>query len=396
MIRGYHPAILALSVAAFAIGMAEFIVVGVLPSIATDLGVTRDQVGALVSGYALALAIGTPLLMLTLSRFKPRRVLVGLMAIFVIGNLLAVIAPDFTSLMVGRIITAVAHGALFALGATVASRLAPGGKSGSAIALMFSGLTLAMVIGVPIGSLLGNSLGWRMPFVMILVLAILALFALLRWVPSTLAAQPTGSWAEQLSALGHPIILLTMVVTALGFGATFPLFTYISVWLTEMTGFSATTASALLVVFGGATMVGNLVGGHLVSTIGWRPTATWLLFGVAAILAFIHVLGDIKWVMPICLAVWGGLAFGLSPAFQSGMLATAELHQPRALAFASSLNISSFNIGISAGSVTGSALVAEQALALTPLAGTALAMVALGMLWLQGRMSDSRLNEVRI
>lgn len=202
MMRGQHPAVLALAVAAFAIGMAEFIVVGVLPAIASDLGVTQDRAGALVSGYALALAIGTPLLMLTLSRFAPRRVLTGLMTLFVIGNLLAVVAQDFTSLMLGRVITAVAHGALFALGATVASRLAPEGRSGSAIALMFSGLTLAMVVGVPIGSLLGNGMGWRMPFMAILALAVIALIALWRWVPASLAAQPTGSWGSSCRPSG--------------------------------------------------------------------------------------------------------------------------------------------------------------------------------------------------
>lgn len=393
MMRGQHPAVLALAVAAFAIGMAEFIVVGVLPAIASDLGVTQDRAGALVSGYALALAIGTPLLMLTLSRFAPRRVLTGLMALFVIGNLLAVVAQDFTSLMLGRIITAVAHGALFALGATVASRLAPEGRSGSAIALMFSGLTLAMVVGVPIGSLLGNGMGWRMPFVAILALAAIALIALWRWVPASLAAQPTGSWGEQLSVLGHPVIVLTMTLTALGFGATFPLFTYISAWLTEQTGFSTAAASGLLVVFGGATLVGNLMGGRLVGAIGWRRTAAWLLVGLAAILAIILAWGEARWLMPVWLAVWGALAFGLSPAFQSGMLATAEQHRPRAVAFASALNISSFNIGISAGSAVGSALVAQQALEMTPLAGSGLAMLALGVLWLQGRVNRSRVAE---
>ncbi|KJG48140.1 MFS transporter, partial [Raoultella planticola] len=159
-----HPGIWALAVTSFAIGVAEFIVVGVLPAIAQDLHVSLAAAGKLVGLYALALAIGTPLAVLGLARLARKTVLLSLITLFLAGNILSSLADSYPLLLAGRAITAVAHGSFFAIGATVASRLAPPGQGGRAIALMFSGLTLAMVIGVPLGSLIGNSVGWRLPF----------------------------------------------------------------------------------------------------------------------------------------------------------------------------------------------------------------------------------------
>jgi DHA1 family inner membrane transport protein len=234
-----HPGVLSLAVSAFAIGVAEFLVVGVLPAIARDLSVSLETAGALVSLYALALALGTPFLVAGLSRLPHKTVLVGLMVVFLGGNLLAAFSSNYVMLLLGRIVTAVSHGAFFAIGATVASRLAPKGQAGRAIAVMLAGLTLAMVIGVPLGSLLGNQQGWRLPFYAVAGLALCGLLAMLRWLPADLPVGAGGKIGTQLAALANPAILTMMALTTLGFGGSFAAFTFITPILTDAGGVPA-------------------------------------------------------------------------------------------------------------------------------------------------------------
>lgn len=375
-----HPGVLALAVTAFAIGVAEFIVVGVLPAIAEDLSVPLARAGGLVGLYALALAVGTPIVVLALARLPRKPLLLGLVAVFLAGNLLSALAPSYELLLAGRILTAVAHGSFFAIGATVAARLAPEGQAGRAIAVMFAGLTLAMVIGVPLGSLIGNGLGWRLPFFAVAALAALAWLATARWVPAlpTPAAGPAGT---QLAALASPPILAMMSITVLGFGASFPAFTFVTPILTDITGFSTHAASGLLVVFGMATLVGNLAGGRWAARLGWPVALRRMLIGLLLALVVLAVALPWKWAIVPLLFAWGGLAFGLSPGFQAGMLETAQRWTPRAVDFASALNIAAFNLGITLGETLGSGLVAQGRMALTPWAGVALALLAQAPLW---------------
>jgi DHA1 family inner membrane transport protein len=371
-----HPGVLSLAISAFAIGVAEFLVVGVLPAIAKDLSVSLETAGALVGGYALALALGTPFLVVGLSRLPHKTVLLGLMALFLVGNLVAALSSTYVVLLFGRIVTAVAHGAFFAIGATVASRLAPKGQAGRAIAVMLAGLTLAMVIGVPLGSALGNQQGWRLPFFAVAVLAVCGLFVMLRWLPGNLAEGAGGKIGTQLAALAHPAILAMMLVTTLGFGGSFAAFTFITPILTDVTGFSLATASILLIVFGFATFVGNLVGGRLVSRFGWQRTLRLLLVLFALSQVVLALTLSFQWVTVVMLFVWGVCSFGMSPGLQAGMLATAERYTPRAVDFASGLNISAFNIGISLGAFAGGTLVSQGLIASTPWVGVAAAILA--------------------
>jgi DHA1 family inner membrane transport protein len=364
-----HPGVLSLAVSAFAIGVAEFLVVGVLPAIAKDLSVSLETAGALVSLYALALALGTPFIVIGLSRLPHKTVLLGLMTLFLVGNLLAAFASSYAVLLFGRIITAVAHGAFFAIGATVASSLAPKGRAGRAIAVMLAGLTLAMVIGVPLGSFLGNQQGWRLPFFAVAVLAICGLLATLRWLPANLPVGVGGKIGTQIAALGHPAILTMMLLTTLGFGGSFAAFTFITPILTDVTGFSAATASILLIVFGLATFVGNLAGGRLISRFGWQRTLRFMLVLLALTQVVLALTLSLQWVMVVMLFIWGVFSFGMSPGFQAGMLATAERYTPKAVDFASGLNISAFNIGISLGAFAGGALVSHGLMSLTPWVG---------------------------
>ncbi|PWC18855.1 MFS transporter [Brenneria corticis] len=380
-----HPGVWALAVTAFAIGVAEFIVVGVLPAIAADLDVSLARAGGLVGLYALALAIGTPLVVLGLARLPRRPVLLTLVGVFLVGNLLAALSASYAMLLTGRIVTAVAHGSFFAIGATVAARLAPQGQASRAIALMFAGLTLAMVIGVPLGSFIGNGFGWRLPFFAVALLAAVAWAATARWVPE-LSAPSAGRAATQLAVLGQPAILAMMSVTILGFGASFAAFTFVTPILTGITGFSIHGASLLLMVFGAATLVGNLAGGRLAASLGWAVALRRMLAGLLLALAALALLMPYKLAMVPLLFVWGALAFGMSPGFQAGMLDTAERWTPRAVDFASALNISAFNLGITLGETAGSALVAQDRLAQTPWVGVLLALLAqLPLLWLAQR-----------
>ena len=380
------PGVLSLAVGAFAIGVTEFIVVGILPAIARDLHISIESAGSLVSLYALALAIGTPLLVIGLSRLPRKLALLGLMTVFLAGNLLAALSHTFELLLVGRVITAVAHGTFFAIGATVAANLVPKAQAGRAISVMFAGLTLAMVIGVPLGSFLGNLMGWRLPFFAVAALAALGLAAMARWLPAGLVQGAGGKAATQLAALGSGPILTMMAVTVFGFGGSFAAFTFITPILTDITGFSATMASALLIVFGAATFVGNLGGGYLTSHIGWQKALRLMLLLLAATQVGVALAIGSQWMMMVMLFVWGVFAFGLSPALQAGMLATAERHTPKAVDFASGLNISAFNLGISLGSMLGALMVSRQLMASSPWAGVAASLLALlPLAWLARR-----------
>lgn len=391
-----HPGVWALAVTAFAIGVAEFIVVGVLPTIANDLGVPLARAGGLVGLYALALALGTPIVVLALARLPRKPLLLALVAVFLAGNLLSALSASYELLLAGRILTAVAHGSFFAIGATVAARLAPEGQASRTIAVMFAGLTLAMVIGVPLGSLIGNALGWRLPFFAVAVLAALAWLATARWVPAlpTPAAGPAG---KQLASLTSPTILAMMAITVLGFGASFAAFTFITPILTEITGFSTHAASLLLVVFGIATLVGNLAGGRWAASLGWTLALQRMLAGLLLVLVALAVALPWKWAMVPLLFAWGVLAFGMSPGFQAGMLETAQRWTPRAVDFASALNISAFNLGITLGETLGSGLVAQGQMAITPWAGVALVLLAQAPLWwLARRHARPEVDPVRL
>jgi predicted MFS family arabinose efflux permease len=329
----------------------------------------------LVGLYALALAIGTPIIVLTLTRVPRKQLLLALVAVFLIGNLLSALSTNYALLLFGRIVTAIAHGSFFAIGATVAARLAPEGQASRAIAVMFAGLTLAMVIGVPLGSMIGNSLGWRLPFIAVALLAALAWVATALWVPN-LSTSTAGQPGKQLKTLRQPAILAMMGVTVLGFGASFPAFTFVTPILTEITRFTSNTASLLLIVFGLATLVGNMVGGYLAARLGWAWALRCMLVALLVVLAALPLLMPYQLPMVALLFAWGMLAFGISPACQAGMLFTAERWTPRAVNFASALNISAFNLGISFGEILGSELVAQQNLAWTPWVGVILALLA--------------------
>lgn len=296
--------------------------------------------------------------------------------LFLLGNLVSALAGGYAVLLAGRLLTAVAHGSFFAVGATVAAQLADKGREAQAIALMFAGLTLAMVVGVLLGSLLGNGLGWRLPFFAVAVLAALGLAATALWRPP-LAAEAAAPVKSQLAALRRPPVWVVMALTALGFGASFAAFTFITPILTGITDYTVQTANGLLVLFGATTLAGNMAGGRWAARYGWHATLAAMLGALALLLAVMSFALPYPQLMPVFLFFWGILAFGMTPAFQAAMLDTAARCAPQAAGFASALNIAAFNVGITAGTAAGSLLTAHGAMAYTPAASAAIAATAL-------------------
>lgn len=374
----------ALAVSAFAIGTTEFVIVGLIPEMARDLAVSIPTAGLLVSLYALAITLGAPTVTALTGQLPRRSLAIGLMAIFTLGNLIAAFAPGYGVLLTGRIVTGVAHGVFFSIGATVATSLVDKSRSSQAVALMFAGLTVAMVIGVPFGAFVGQHFGWRAPFLAVTALGAISVAGLMAWLPKTIPHTPPAGLLSQLGLLGKPRLLAMYLVTAFGFGGSFVVFTYLSPLMTGVTHVSDEVVSLALMLFGVATVLGNLFGGKLADRIGSEPALKIVLIGLILSLAALpftasHVIGIF-----VNLFVWGVFAFAISPIVQAGVVAIAEVEAPDAVGTASGFNIAAFNLGIAGASFVGGLLVAGPGIMATPWAAIVGALVALAIVqwWL--------------
>jgi MFS transporter, DHA1 family, inner membrane transport protein len=370
-------ALLALAVATFAIGTTEFVIVGLIPGIANDLGVTVPVAGLLVSLYALSITLGTPVFSALTGRFPRRALILALMAIFTVTNLTAALSPGYATLLASRIVMGVAHGVFFGVGATVATSLVPKNKAGSAVAVMMGGLTVAMVIGVPLGSWIGQTFSWRTPFLIVTAMGLIALIGLFVFLPKNIPHQPSGSFLSQLGLLGHRRLATMYLLTAVGFGGTFVVFTFLSPLLTDVTGIEAEKVNIALLLFGGATVIGNFIGGRLTDATGTRKAMIVLLLGLIASLALIPLAIHNSTGIFVVIAIWGIFAFAIPPVMQSGVVGVAAEIAPDALGTASGFNIAAFNLGISSGSFIGGRLLGGPGLMTTPYAAIAMAVVAL-------------------
>lgn len=366
----------ALSLSVFAIGVAEFVLVGLLPSVAVDVGVSVGNAGLLVTTYALAIAIGSPLVVAWVGRFDARSALIGLMGMFTLGNLLVAVAPSFGGLIAGRVASGAAHGAVVAIGASVAASLVPKEREGRAVASVLLGLTAAMVLGVPIGNALGAAFGWRGTFGALTGLGLVATVALAA-LPSVPASGRALPLKTQLSALRHRSLLLSYAVTALAFGSSFAVFPYLEPLLHDYAGFDATGITWLLALFGAATVAGNLVGGRLADAIGTLRTTAVALVGVVVVLASLTLTANNAVAVVINLVIWGFLAFMIAPAVQTAVMRTAEDYDPELVNVAGGLNVSAFNVGIAAASFAGGRVLESADVLSTPWLGVALALAAM-------------------
>jgi len=372
-------ALWALALSAFAIGTTEFVIVGLIPTIAASLQVSVPSAGLLVSLYALGVAIGAPLLTAMTGRVPRKQLLLGLMVLFTIGNLVAWMAPDYTALMAARVLTGLAHGVFFSIGSTIATSLVPKEKAASAIALMFTGLTVALVTGVPLGTFIGQHFGWQATFLAVSLLGVIAVIGSAILVPSDIAGSKPAPLLTQLAVLKKPRLLLVYAITTLGYGGSFIAFTYLAPILQQVSGFAASTVSLVMLVYGVSVAAGNIWGGKLADRLG-PVRALQIVFALLAlVLLVLAFTAPSKPLVLMTVLAWGAVAFGNVPGLQVYVVRRAERDAPQAVDVASGLNIAAFNVGIALGAWGGGLIVAHLGLMATPWIG---ALVVVGALLL--------------
>ncbi|NHZ89045.1 MFS transporter [Massilia sp. CCM 8733] len=377
-------ALWALTLSAFAIGTTEFVIVGLIPTIAASLGVSLPSAGLLVSLYALGVAIGAPVLTALTGRVPRKHLLLGLMALFTLGNLVAWMAPGYYALMAARVLTGLAHGVFFSIGSTIATSLVGKEKAASAIALMFTGLTVALVTGVPLGTWIGQSFGWQSTFLAVSLLGVIAFIGSYVLVPSTIAMSPPASLLTQLAVLRKPRLLLVYAMTTLGYGGTFIAFTYLAPILQDVSGFSASSVSLVMLVYGVSVAFGNIWGGKLADKKGPIKALQIVFALLAAVLLLLTFTASNTWLALGTVLLWGAVAFGNVPGLQVYVVQRAERDAPQAVDVASGLNIAAFNVGIALGAWGGGLIVAHLGLMATPWIGAIVVVGALGLTTLAG------------
>lgn len=378
-----NPPLVALSIGAFGIGVTEFAPMGMLPGIAADLGVSIPTAGLLVSAYALGVLIGAPLMTLTTGRIARRYLLIGLMAIFTLGNLMSALATSYESLMIARVVTSLNHGAFFGIGSIVAASVVPPEKRAGAVAAMFMGLTLATIGGVPLASWFGEMLGWRTAFWGIAGLGLLTMISLWVALPNVPLPKSDGVLAE-IRVLCRGPVLAALALTVIGSGAMFTVFTYIAPILQSETHASTGFITAMLVLFGVGLTLGNIWGGKAADRSVDRTLIVSLVVLIAVLLAFSVLM---RWPLPTALAilVWGAASFALVPPLQMRVMDAAH----DAPNLASAVNIGAFNLGNAIGAMLGGAVI-NAGLGYPAISLAGAAMAGLGLLMVLGFAWRSR------
>ncbi|WP_042459976.1 MFS transporter [Neobacillus dielmonensis] len=345
-------ALLALAISAFAIGTTEFISVGLLPLIAEDLHKPVTTAGLTVSLYALGVTLGAPILTSLTSRMSRKALLLWIMVIFILGNSLAAASSSIGVLLAARIISAFSHGVFMSIGSTIAADLVPENRRASAISIMFTGLTVATVTGVPLGTFIGQQMGWRVAFIIIAAVGVFALLANSILVPANLRKGNPVTLNDQFKLITNGRLLLTFLITALGYGGTFVVFTYLTPLLQNVTGFKAETVAVILLIYGVAIAIGNTTGGKLANRNPLK--ALFYMFIVQAIVLFILMFtAPFKVAGLITIFLMGLMAFMNVPGLQVYVVILAQRYVPAAEDVASAVNIAAFNAGIAIGSFLG-------------------------------------------
>ncbi|MFG1495155.1 MFS transporter [Saccharospirillum sp. HFRX-1] len=372
--------IIALAIAAFGIGTTEFVILGLLTAVATDLNVSIPAAGHLVSSYAIGVVVGGPILAVATARWSRRPTLMVLICIFVVGNVLCALAPNYWSLMVARVVTALSHGAFFGIAAVTAASLAAPGKRAQAISLVFAGLTLANVLGVPAGAAIGQAFGWRATFACVVVIGMVAILAMMRWLPRGL--QPsTGGIAGEFRVLRQAPVLLALGLSVLASVSMFTVVTFIEPMLRDVTGIGGLWISLVMGVFGLGLTAGSILGGRLGHG-ALIPVLVKLMLGIAAtLLALALVIG---WLPLAVLAIfaWAALSFSIVPLLQ--LLVVDQAGEAPNLA--STLNQSAFNLGNAIGAALGGVVISLGLnMSWVPVVGAAVILINALLVLVTGR-----------
>ncbi|WP_251943338.1 MFS transporter [Staphylococcus sp. Marseille-Q5304] len=372
----YPFAIWILAIGAFAIGMSEFVIMGLLPNVARDFDVTVSQAGQLITGYALGVAIGGPILVMLTIKWNRKLLLLALMIIFILGNFAVSLSPNYPLMMVGRIITSLAHGSFFGIGSILAASMVKPEKRASAMALMFMGLSLSNILGVPFGTLIGQNFGWKMTFVIIAFIGIVAWFGILFVVPNQ-KQTVQSSVISELKILKEKQLWLTLAVTLFGFSSVFAFFTYISSVLTDVSHVHENLISYLLIIFGVGVTLGNVVGGKLADKdLNRSLKSIFIVFILYFILLyFIQMNG---FLMVAGIFFFGLIGFSMSPSLQF----KSTLISQDAPTLASTLNQSAFNLGNALGAFIGGVVVTNLPLASLTLIAPILTFIGLIFLFI--------------
>lgn len=388
-------ALWALTLSAFAIGTTEFVIVGLIPTIANDLSINLPSAGLLVSLYALGVAIGAPVLTALTGQLNRKWLLIGLMTLFILGNLLAYFAPSYPALVAARILTGLAHGVFFSIGSTIATRLVSKEKEASAIAFMFTGLTVALVTGVPLGTWIGQHFGWRATFLVVSALGLIAMIGSALLVPNNLSKSASASLVKQLSVLVKPRLLLVYAMTAVGYGGTFVTFTFLASILERVSGFPSSAISLIMLVYGVSVAVGNIWGGKLADRLGPISALSYIFIALALVLVLFYFAAPYPWLAILVVLLWGAFAFGNVPGLQVYVVQIAQRETPHGVDVASGLNIAAFNVGIALGAIIGGHIVNQFELMDTAWVGAVIVLIAFGLTRLSGFLDkqDNKLSQ---
>ncbi|MDJ1133543.1 MFS transporter [Streptomyces iconiensis] len=380
-------ALLALAVGAFGIGTTEFVMMGLLPNVADDLGTSVPTAGYLVSAYALGVVIGAPLLTAVGARVPRKRMLLLLMGLFTVGNLASALAPGFGTLLAGRVLAGLPHGAFFGVGAVVAARLVREGRAARAVATMFLGLTVANIVGVPGGTALGQHLGWRATFVVVTAIGLAAMLALAALVPK-LPLEHQGGVRHEIRALGNRQVVLGLLTAVFGFGGVFAVYSYLTKIMTEVTGFADSSVTWVLALFGIGMTLGTFAAGPLTDRAP-RRTLYAALGSLAVLLVLFHFAAPVPWAALVLVGLIGAVGFLITTPVQMLVMRAAS----DAPTLASASNHSAFNMANAGGAWLGGIVIAAGWGWTSPtFVGAVLALAGLGIALVAGSLArrDSR------
>lgn len=373
-------AIFALAMSAFAIGMTEFISVGLLPLIKDSFNTSISMAGLTVSLYAIGVTVGAPVLTPLTNKMKRKNLLLGIMLIFIVANALAAVSVTFSMLLAMRILSALMHGVFMSIATAIASDLVTPDKRSSAIAMMFTGLTVATITGVPLGTWIGQQFGWEMSFVAIAIIGLISFIGNWLVVPNDLNEYDQAPMVEQLKVFKNKSLMMIYLITALGYGGTFVVYTYLTTILTDVMHYSDNAVVILLIIYGVMVAIGNTLGGKLTNH---QPTKVLVaIFTIQAmVLLFVGITVTHQFIGTIAVLLMGLFAFMNVPGLQLIVVLFAERKHKATVNFASSLNIASFNIGITLGSVIGGFVLNHFSLTMTPYFGFIMVILASVMMY---------------